>query len=82
MCEAEEIFFLKIGHEGIQRDWKYYLHSFLSSTLDGGERSALSPEFFIPLEGVSVLSELEGGWAPESMWAFWRRGNSFAHVGI
>lgn len=58
MYEAKVIVYT--GHECIQRDWKYYFHSFLTSTLDGGERSALSPDFFIPLEGDSVLIELGG----------------------
>ena len=70
------------------RPWRHtagleVLSSFvLDLAVDGGERSALRSGFFIPLEGVSLLIELEGGWTPDSMWPFWRRGICFAHVGI
>jgi hypothetical protein len=45
-----------------------WLHSFLSSVQDGGERSASSPLPLYPRERTPVIIEWEAGWAPEPDW--------------
>jgi hypothetical protein len=45
------------------------LHTFLTSTLEGGEWRASHPGRFTPEERTSVPVGEEAGWAPEPVWS-------------
>jgi hypothetical protein len=54
------------------------IHVFLTSALVGGVWSASHSGRFTPWEKAPGTYRI-GGWAPESVWALWRRENSFPY---
>ena len=56
------------------------LHSFLTSTLDGGEVLTVRPGL-CPRKTVSIHTEYEVGWAPEAFWNC-QRGENVCPIGI
>jgi hypothetical protein len=56
-------------HGGAWGERRYSSYSFLTSALDGGERSASRPGRALPPgKGLPVPIEQEAGWAPEPVW--------------
>jgi hypothetical protein len=61
---------------------RYSSYSFLSSALDGGERSASRPGRALPPgKGLPVPTLQEAGWAPEPVWTQRLEKESSAPVG-
>jgi hypothetical protein len=48
-----------------------YLHSFLTSALNGGAWSASCPDRFTLGERAAGTLEYEAGWAPHPVWTLW-----------
>jgi len=46
------------------------LHSFLTTSVDGGERSTSFLGRCTPRKGTPLLTEYEAVWAPEPVWSF------------
>jgi hypothetical protein len=58
-----------IRHKGAWEERRYSSYSFPTSSLDGGEWSALRPgRALAPGKGPPVLIVQEAGWAPEPVW--------------
>jgi hypothetical protein len=50
-----------------------WLHTFLTSALDGGDWSASRPGRYMPVEALPVRVVYEGGWASGPVWTRGRR---------
>jgi hypothetical protein len=60
-------------HHDMKTFWgvEVYLHTFLTSELDGGEWSASRPGRFNPRETAPYTHWIWVGWAPEPVWTRW-----------
>jgi len=56
-------------------------HSFLTSTVEGGEWSLSFPSRFTPGERSSVHTEQDAGWAAEVVWTFGEEKKSLVLTG-
>ena len=65
----------------IKRDVEVYLHSFLTSALDGGEWCGSCPAHFKARKSVPRTLYLEARWAPELLCTFLRAERYFAPIG-
>ena len=65
----------------IKRGVEVYLHSFLTSALDGGEWSGSRPAHFKARKSVPRILYLEAWWAPELLCTFLRVERHFAPTG-
>jgi len=57
------------------------LHSFLTSTLDAGERLDSRHARLNPFQRHAVPTEYEAGWARDPAWSVWRAAISLAPAG-
>jgi hypothetical protein len=63
-------------------DRRYSSYSFLTSALEGGERSASRPGRALPPDKEPPVPTVqEAGWAPEPVWTRGLEGKSSASVG-
>jgi hypothetical protein len=65
----------------IKRGVEVYLHSFVTSALDGGEWSGSYPAHFRARKSVPRILYLEARWAPEQLCTFLRAERYFAPTG-